>query len=565
MNRYLQDMPVQNKSHFQLLFLIIAFSSFLSFGQTDIDSLGQKTFDELFELYNNERSFNKSENILTVWISKAKSEKNIEKQMVGYEIATLLYKDERVLVYCDSILTLSTKNEKFNGYSASAHERKGVYFYKKRDFKKELDHYLLAKEYLDQSNYPILRYFNNYNIGLIKNRIGKHDEALIIHLNNLPFAEKFIKPNDNQAYLNAIYAVANTYIYLKELDSANFYNRLGFNEGISLKDKTTINFFTLNQGISHYYNKQYKAATDSLKKASVYFERIQDYANSAESYYYLGSTYLKINETDKAISNFKKIDTIFQKIKDVSPVIRNSYNHLINYYKTNDDLEKQLYYLNQQIKIDSIIYSNENYLSKNLIKGYDIPKLVSEKEVIIRSLKKKETTSKIIFYTLILFLSLLIILSVYQYVMRKQYKTRFERIVNKKEIVIEKSNTEITNISHKVILNVLSKLETFELHHKYLDPKVTLQSLAKEMKTNTNYLSRIINSFKGISFSNYINNLRIDYAIEQMQNNPLYRKYTMKAIALEVGFRSSESFSKAFHKSKGIKPSYFIKELEKIN
>ncbi|WP_159025502.1 AraC family transcriptional regulator [Aquimarina sp. Aq78] len=43
----------------------------------------------------------------------------------------------------------------------------------------------------------------------------------------------------------------------------------------------------------------------------------------------------------------------------------------------------------------------------------------------------------------------------------------------------------------------------------------------------------------------------------------LYRKYTVQAIAQEIGFNNSEAFSKAFYKKTGIYPSYFIKKLEK--
>ena len=41
------------------------------------------------------------------------------------------------------------------------------------------------------------------------------------------------------------------------------------------------------------------------------------------------------------------------------------------------------------------------------------------------------------------------------------------------------------------------------------------------------------------------------------------RKYTIKAIAGEFGFNTSESFSKAFYKKHGIYPSYFLSRLEK--
>jgi AraC-like DNA-binding protein len=41
------------------------------------------------------------------------------------------------------------------------------------------------------------------------------------------------------------------------------------------------------------------------------------------------------------------------------------------------------------------------------------------------------------------------------------------------------------------------------------------------------------------------------------------RKYNLQAIAIECGFNSAESFSTAFFKKTGIKPSFFIKELDK--
>ncbi|MDE1205393.1 helix-turn-helix domain-containing protein [Tenacibaculum sp. LAR 2:5] len=78
-----------------------------------------------------------------------------------------------------------------------------------------------------------------------------------------------------------------------------------------------------------------------------------------------------------------------------------------------------------------------------------------------------------------------------------------------------------------------------------------------------NYLSKIINHFKKESFSNYLNNLRIEYIVHRLKEDKVLRKFTIRTIADEAGFNNAESFSKAFFKAKGIKPSYFLKELEK--
>ena len=74
-------------------------------------------------------------------------------------------------------------------------------------------------------------------------------------------------------------------------------------------------------------------------------------------------------------------------------------------------------------------------------------------------------------------------------------------------------------------------------------------------------MSKIVNVFKRKSFIQYINDLRIDYAVVQLQKNNKLKNYTIQALALEFGFNSAESFSAAFQKKTGIKPTYFIKEL----
>ncbi len=86
--------------------------------------------------------------------------------------------------------------------------------------------------------------------------------------------------------------------------------------------------------------------------------------------------------------------------------------------------------------------------------------------------------------------------------------------------------------------------------------------MAKSFGTNSTYLSKVINLKKDKNFSQYINDLRIDYTIHLLKENPRIRKYTIKAIASECGFKSAESFSKGFYKKYGIYPSYYLKQLD---
>ena len=89
--------------------------------------------------------------------------------------------------------------------------------------------------------------------------------------------------------------------------------------------------------------------------------------------------------------------------------------------------------------------------------------------------------------------------------------------------------------------------------------------MAKLFDSNANYLSRVINLKIGKNFSQYINDLRIDYAVRKISNDKKFRKYTIKAIGEECGYRNAESFSKAFYRRNKIYPSNYINKLNKTD
>ena len=126
----------------------------------------------------------------------------------------------------------------------------------------------------------------------------------------------------------------------------------------------------------------------------------------------------------------------------------------------------------------------------------------------------------------------------------------------------ESDEIEEIGISPEIIESIMTRLKVFESEKKYLSQRISLNEMAKDFETNSTYLSKIINLKKGKNFSQYINDLRIDYAVEELKENTTFRKYTIKAIANECGFKSAESFSKSFYKKHGIYPSYYLKQLQ---
>ncbi|MDC8003349.1 helix-turn-helix domain-containing protein [Aureisphaera galaxeae] len=117
------------------------------------------------------------------------------------------------------------------------------------------------------------------------------------------------------------------------------------------------------------------------------------------------------------------------------------------------------------------------------------------------------------------------------------------------------------SVPKKTSDKIVKKLMEFEKNKEFLSSDISLQQLAKSFGTNYNYLSKVVNSEKGKNFSNYINQLRVDHIYNELAANSLYRKYTVKAIGQEIGFKSTECFSKAFYKSYGLYPSEYLREL----
>ena len=69
-----------------------------------------------------------------------------------------------------------------------------------------------------------------------------------------------------------------------------------------------------------------------------------------------------------------------------------------------------------------------------------------------------------------------------------------------------------------------------------------------------NYLSRIIKEKTSLSFTDYLNRLRIDLAESLMLENP---GMTMNEVALQCGYSSQHYFSRAFKNYTGMTPIAF--------
>jgi len=114
-------------------------------------------------------------------------------------------------------------------------------------------------------------------------------------------------------------------------------------------------------------------------------------------------------------------------------------------------------------------------------------------------------------------------------------------------------------------LNFFTKINSYVIDHKkFLDPYLSLESLAKELKVSSGYLSLLINTYSGKNFSDYINEFRIDQVKKLIIDNE-YVNYTIESIGLESGFNSKSTFYSAFKKFTGQSPRQFRRQSIKQN
>ena len=90
----------------------------------------------------------------------------------------------------------------------------------------------------------------------------------------------------------------------------------------------------------------------------------------------------------------------------------------------------------------------------------------------------------------------------------------------------------------------------------FLDPALNLTSFAEWIDIAPYQLSKLINERFGKSFTNLINEYRVNEFIDRL-NDPSYKDHSIYGIALDSGFKSKSSFNSAFKKITGKTPSEY--------
>lgn len=115
---------------------------------------------------------------------------------------------------------------------------------------------------------------------------------------------------------------------------------------------------------------------------------------------------------------------------------------------------------------------------------------------------------------------------------------------------------ELADELYDKILNIIV------IQKKYRDPNYSAKDLAKELQTNTRYLSAVVNSRFGENYSCLLNEYRIKDA-QHMLLDKRYADKNIEDIAAMVGFANRQSFYAAFYKIMGETPNGYRKRHKK--
>ena len=470
--------------------------------------------------------------------------------------------------YADSIISLTKSIEDYN-YPAKGFMAKARILQRKGENKEALDQLLEASEYAGVRNNILQKFEIEYQIEILRNDLKEYKTLAVMrdYLRRTGQKYKEDKKHYNN-YMKGLFALGNAYNRNGKYDSATIVNKKGFETGLKNNDMLKATYFTLSMGVTAYLEKRYNVALDSLQQALRILKNLKTAkrdGNLMACYLYMGKTYYDQGKVEDALLHFKKVDSIVQKTSYVFPEIRDAYELLIDYYDEKEDSRNQLSYVNRLITVDSLLNRDYEYFSKkyttqrlNLIKN--------RLEIDIERLKKNLNTWIVSSSIAILFIS---IFAYYYYRRQRIYRIKFKALLGKngveKEILTRSgaATVEDLNMSETAFNKITEKLKLFIGEKRFLDNDVSLINWATAMETNPRYLSKVINFYEQKSFSVYIKELRINYIVDELKSNTTLRKYSIKAIAKEIGFNTEQSFSRSFYKKTGIYPSYFIRELEK--
>jgi AraC-like DNA-binding protein len=142
----------------------------------------------------------------------------------------------------------------------------------------------------------------------------------------------------------------------------------------------------------------------------------------------------------------------------------------------------------------------------------------------------------------------------YKKLVSKNMQYAQKPIITEKDIYF-KTNNIPDNKDKQLLINLQ---ELFEKEKIYLNKDLNIIDLSKQMSTNKNILSKLINTYLNKTFPTLLNEYRVNEAI-QLLTDKKTSNYKMEVISEMCGYNNRQVFHSAFKKETGVTPNDFRK------
>lgn len=561
-----------NRQNSLILLLLFFYSATAQENSFKIpDSLRNKNYEYLDNrFYTLKRDSARASFYAYALLDKAKKEQNAKEILNAYQNLMLISSEKMRLTYTDSMIHTARKSNDI-ALIGAAYLSKGTVYYGLKQQQQAMDNYLMANRYISQTKDQYLIHKVKYCIALTKFYIGFYDEAASL----LQECTDYYKQAQPKPYLNSLHSLGLCYNKTGNYGKCTEINEFGISESKRLKIEDMIPYFMHSEGINEYFKKNYGESIKNIEHSLEQIVENKDFGNEAVGYFYIGKSYWALHQKEKAVIYFSLVNKIFNDKKYLRPDLRQAFELMINYFKSTKDTDRQLYYMDQLLKADTLLTETNKYIIGKIHKQYDTKELILEKER-IRTENEIMTAQLIweryydmIFAGVFLGMFIIIIAVTYRYKkIRKIYKKNYQLHIeeqhrNSKKMQAKIEKDPIANINPETTALLLKHLDNFEQHKKFLEKDWNLSNLSAAFNTNPKYIAAILEHHREKGINDYINGLRIEYIINLLQTESRFKYYTYEALAKEAGFSTTERFKKAFLAKMGFPPSYFINKLKK--
>ena len=530
--------------------------------------------EELLKYYDSTADLDSLQFIANRYLELAKASNDKIKLARGYDLMARVYDTDTNLKYADSIIQVSKNLENHKSYPAIGYLLKGFYYYIKDDFVNALVNFEESEQFVLNGDLDkVLTY--RMGISAIHKLVGSGNieyerETLVIIEKQNDFQSKYF-----ESYFKVCQSIAYSYLDINDLDMAEAF----FVKAHSLVN--TLKVSEYNSTVNH--DKGYLAfKRQDYETALNFYERsdASDFDLSKRITFLIDRANAKqlLGNYAGAKKDFIRADSLFVDSGVFPQQLNDLYSFLICDASDSKNFEMQQVYIDRFIRVQNEEKSRFEELNKYINSKSN--SLNHSSAIISKSeFNKTGLVFLLIIATLLLFV--LIIL----FIKRAEVTDKFSMLLEggflfrspdpknkdtsqkmqqaEQVVTYEQKDADSTldlGIDVVVVKDILKKLDDFEAKKEFI--KIGgLRNVSSHLKTNSSYLSKVINAYKKQSFANYIHELRIAEAVNKLKSDTILRSYTIEAISKEFGYSSAESFSKAFKRITNLYPSVFIKNL----